>query len=91
MPTYSVTTTTAQDRAVSWLVRRENQRRAAQSLPPLTTAQAVQEILDRAVNDIAEGFRDRVKTGVVEAYNGAAAATQTNVRAALGIDPDTII
>lgn len=95
MPTYNnITTTTLQDKALDWLVRVENARRAA-LIPPLNPITKQQYIDVGMVGNVLDSYLaqygERVAELVKEKYLAANASIQGQVRTLLGVDPNADI
>lgn len=95
MPTYNnITTTALQDKALDWLVRAENARRAALT-PPLGTITKQQYIdvgmVDMVLDSYLEQYGERIAQLVKEKYLAANGTIQGQVRTLLGVDPNADI
>lgn len=93
MPTYNnITTTNLQDKALDWLVRVENARRAA-LIPPLGAITKQQYIDVGMVGNVLDSYLaqygERVAELVKEKYLAASGSIQGQVRTLLGVNPDT--
>lgn len=93
MATYNnITTTNLQDKALDWLVRVENARRAALT-PPLGTITKQQYIDVGMVGNVLDSYLaqygERVAELVKEKYLVASGSIQGQVRTLLGVNPDT--
>lgn len=87
MATYQYTTSARQEKALDWMVRRENKGRANGAL--VTKQQLVDAIFDNAFKDYDRQFQEQVGARVREEFQKATAAKQASVLAALGVNPDT--
>jgi hypothetical protein len=89
---YTINTTAAQERAISFLVRRENARRAAlpTPLPPVTNADYVQKVFGDAVNSYVESHKARVDEEIRARVDAMTPAQKASLLQQLGIDPDAL-
>ena len=84
MATYTLTTTAAQETAISFVVAQENARRAAQNPPlgPITNAQYLKAVTDNAFDSYAKQAADIDISEVATAYKSATPAKQAAAKAA---------
>lgn len=87
MAVYSLTTSAAEEIALSRIVARANAERAARvpPLPPLTNAQYVDGVLTQLIASYVREHRDLTEGEVKDAYRAATPAVKGQVRTLLGL------
>jgi hypothetical protein len=91
MAEYTITTNAIQEKAIEYLVRRENHRRTNTGQAPINKAQFIDDWFDQQFKQVAlNQFKQRVSNEVQNKYDQANNTVQNQVRTALGIDPDSL-
>ena len=85
MATYTVTTNANEERAIAWLLAKENANRVEAGQSTITAEQLVDGIVRRVLisglRDVRADDADRVR----RAYDAANNATQASVKTTLGV------
>jgi hypothetical protein len=84
MANYSITTTVAQERALTWTVARYNAVATNPGAPNVTNAQYLNKAVDHQLDHLVAALRERRRGDLEQAYEDASAATKASVNTTLG-------
>lgn len=84
MASYTITTTVAQERALTWHVQRYNADLGNPGAPNATNAQFLSKRIDHQLDALVEALRERRRGDIEQKYENASPANKATVNAALG-------
>lgn len=84
MATYAVTTTVAQERALTYHVAKYNAEPQNQGAPNVTNAQYLNKIIDHQLDHLVASLREQRRAALEQGYEDASPAVKAAVNTALG-------